>query len=86
MPNADDSIAIKELRDGIPAFKLFYRCGLASSGGAARRLIQQGGAYLNAERIEAFDQMVTDKDLDENQLLILRSGKKKYFRIKARMN
>ena len=86
LQNADDSIAFGELRDGIPAFKLFHRCGLASSGGAARRLIQQGGAYLNAKRIEVFDQIVTDKDLDENQLLVLRSGKKKYFRVKARMN
>ena len=86
MQNADDSIAIEELRDGIPAFKLFHRCGLTSSGGAARRLIQQGGAYLNSKRIEVFDQIVTDKDLDENQLLVLRSGKKKYFRIKAGMN
>ena len=84
--NADDSIAIEELRDGIPAFKLFHRCGLTSSGGAARRLIQQGGAYLNSKRIEVFDQIVTEKDLDENQLLVLRSGKKKYFRIKVGMN
>jgi tyrosyl-tRNA synthetase len=81
----DDSIAIGELRHGVPAFKLFQRFGLAASSGAARRLIEQGGGYLNAERIETFDQMITDKDLDENRLLVLRSGKKRYFRLKARM-
>ncbi|MGI9570725.1 MAG: tyrosine--tRNA ligase, partial [Desulfobulbia bacterium] len=85
LQKADDSIAVAELREGVPAFKLFQRCGLASSGGAARRLIQQGGAYLNAKRIESFDQVVSDKDLDENQLLVLRSGKKRYFRLKAQI-
>lgn len=84
LQKSDDSIAVEELRGGVPAFKLFQRCGLATSGGAARRLIQQGGAYLNAKRIESFDQLVTDKDLDENQSLVLRSGKKRYFRLKAR--
>ena len=85
LQESDDSIAVDELRDGVPAFKLFQRFGLATSGGAARRLIEQGGAYLNAERIESFDQMITDKDLDEDQVLVLRSGKKRYFRVKARV-
>jgi tyrosyl-tRNA synthetase len=83
---ADAYVDARELRDGIPAFKLFQRVGLATSGAAARRLVEQGGAYLNADRIEVFDRAITDKDLDENHMLVLRSGKKRYCRLKVRPN
>ena len=72
--------------NGIPAFKLFQRVGLAASGAAARRLIEQGGAYLNADRIDVFDRAITDEDLDEHHMLVLRSGKKRYCRLKVRPN
>jgi tyrosyl-tRNA synthetase len=68
------------LRKGIPAFKLFHQVGLAGSSGAARRLIQQGGGYLNNRRLEAFDEVVNDNDLKEGEIL-LRAGKKRYHRI-----
>jgi tyrosyl-tRNA synthetase len=45
------SLPASELAAGIPAFKLFHDVGLADSRGAARRLIGQGGGYLNGERI-----------------------------------
>ena len=66
-----------ELQAGIPAFKLFQMTGLANSSSAARRLIDQGGAYLNGKRVESFDQLVTESDLDDKKLM-LRSGKKRY--------
>ncbi len=81
---ADAYIDARELHGGIPVFKLFHRTGLASSGAAARRLIEQGGAYLNADRIDVFDRTITEKDLDQNQMLVLRSGKKRYCRLKVR--
>lgn len=71
------------LSEGLPAFKLFHKTGLASSGGAARRLISQGGAYINDNRIESFDRPITAKDLQDGEI-ILRSGKKKYHKIKSR--
>ena len=83
---ADAYLDPRELRDGIPAFKLFQRVGLAASGAAARRLIEQGGAYLNADRIDVFDRAITDEDLDEHHMLVLRSGKKRYCRLKVRPN
>ena len=70
-----------QLKAGIPAFKLFYNVGLANSGGAARRLIEQGGAYINDKRIETSDYMVTDNDLVHDEIL-LRSGKKRYHKVK----
>jgi tyrosyl-tRNA synthetase len=78
---ADSYVDSAELKSGIPAFKLFHMVGLARSGGAARRLIEQGGAYVNSQRIESFDQLITRKDLDKNQVIVLRSGKKRYHKI-----
>jgi tyrosyl-tRNA synthetase len=73
-------ISLEDLKNGIPAFKLFHLCGMADSSGAARRLIQQGGAYLNGKRITAFDYLVSSNDFNEMEL-ILRSGKKRYHKI-----
>jgi len=66
---------------GIPAFKLFHIAGLANSGGAARRLIDQGGAYINSERISTFDRMITPVDFDESNTLLLRAGKKRFHKL-----
>jgi len=71
----------EQLKEGIPAFKLYHMVGLASSGGAARRLIDQGGAYVNGKRIESFDYLLTDRDI-VNLEILLRAGKKRYHKIK----
>ena len=80
LKGGDDSVPqtvmdIKELETGIPAFKLFALVGLTDSGGAARRLISQGGAYVNAQRIDQFDKMINDNDIKDLEIL-LRAGKK----------
>ncbi len=67
---------------GMPVFKLFETTGLCSSGSEARRLIEQGGAYLNKERIEKFDLLVTIDDFEKGGEILLRAGKKKFSRIK----
>jgi tyrosyl-tRNA synthetase len=68
------------LEEGIPAFKLFQQVGLVASGGDARRLIKQGGAYLNGTRLTAFDQMITVSDINEMEI-VLRAGKKRFHKI-----
>ena len=73
------------LKAGIPAFKLYHMVGLANSGGAARRLIAQGGAYLNGERLELFDYLITDSDID-NMEILLRAGKKRFHKLKVKNN
>lgn len=74
------TVSIHELEQGIPAFILFEQCGLCKTRGDARRLISQGGAYLNGERLDVFDRIVDAKDLKEKRLL-LRAGKKRYMHI-----
>ncbi len=77
-------VEAEKLKAGIPAFKLFHAAGLASSKGAARRLIEQGGAYVNGQRIDSFDYLITDQDLNDSYTILLRSGKKRFHKIKSR--
>lgn len=70
------------LQKGIAAFELFGEIGLCDSKSAARRLIQQGGAYVNEDRIKEFDFLISDLHLRDGALL-LKAGKKKVHRIKV---
>jgi tyrosyl-tRNA synthetase len=63
---------------GIPAFELFQETGLCSSRGEARRLIAQGGGYVNDRQLRAFDEIIGLSDLDEKGEIRLRKGKKRY--------
>ncbi len=76
-------IKMDQLKAGVPAFKIFHQVGLAGSRGAARRLIEQGGAYVNDQRIASFDQLITENDIKDMEIL-LRSGKKRYHKIKIK--
>jgi tyrosyl-tRNA synthetase len=71
----------KIFREGIPAFKLYHQIGLSGSGGDARRLIQQGGAYINENRLESFDYLISEADFCDGGI-VLRAGKKRYHKIK----
>lgn len=59
---------------------LFTRTGLCTSKSDARRLVKQGGAYLNGDRVATIDQKIGKLDLDQGEML-LRAGKKKYHKI-----
>ncbi len=76
-------VDITELEAGIPVFKLYHSAGLAESGSAARRLISQGGAYVNGNRVESDNYIVTASDLEDNEI-VLRAGKKKFCKIKIK--
>ena len=73
-------ISKEEIGDGIPAYILFEKTGLCKTRGEARRLISQGGGYLNGEKIQAFDQMINKQNFNDDSLLI-RAGKKRYMKI-----
>jgi len=72
------------LEKGIEAFALLVESGLSKTRGQARRLIDQGGAYVNGVRIGSFNQLITKNDCDENGSILLRAGKKKYVRVKPK--
>lgn len=70
----------ERLAAGIPLAELMAEVELVRSRGEARRLIQQGGAYVNDERIEHVDAVVSEADLTPEGIL-LRAGKKRYHRL-----
>jgi tyrosyl-tRNA synthetase len=77
------TIRAERLVAGIPAFRLFHESGLAASGAAARRLIDQGGAYVNGKRIDRHEQLITVDDVSSEGALVLRSGKKHFHRLRV---
>jgi len=78
------SKARRDLEQGMPAFELFTETGLCSSRGEARRLIAQGGAYVNEVQIQAFDEKIDSNHIDANGEIRLRKGKKHHFIIRIK--
>ena len=76
-------IGMAELAAGIPAIDLFQRAGLCQSRSEVRRLIEQGGAYVNDVPVTDLDAVIAAGHLAGGQIL-LRAGKKRYHRILAR--
>jgi tyrosyl-tRNA synthetase len=70
----------QQFEDGVGVLDLFKEAGLCKSTSDARRLIQQGGAYINETRIEAVDYVVTLNDFLGSES-VLRAGKKRYHKI-----
>jgi tyrosyl-tRNA synthetase len=68
------------LEAGIPAPELFQQVGLCRSRSDARRLIQQGGAYVNDEPVASIDDLITMAQV-AGGLLLLRAGKKRHHRV-----
>lgn len=74
------STEIATLGEGILLTALMTDVGLTASRGEARRLIQQGGAYINERRIDDVNYLVGERDLTPDGIL-LRAGKKKIHRV-----
>ena len=68
----------------IPAFELFHETNLCGSRGEARRLIDQGGGYVNDRQLKTNDEGIGLADLDEKGEIRLRKGKKKYAIVSVR--
>ncbi|MFZ5519488.1 MAG: tyrosine--tRNA ligase [Candidatus Zhuqueibacterota bacterium] len=69
-----------ELENGINVVDLLLKVNLVASKSDARRLIQQGGCYLNDARVESIELLINLSNLI-NETILLRAGKKKYHRI-----
>jgi len=71
-----------ELEAGIPLIDLLSRT-VTDSKGAARRLITQGGAYVNGVQIRSVDHSLALGDLVTETMLVLRSGKRNYHLVRV---
>jgi tyrosyl-tRNA synthetase len=75
------SIERSELEAGIGVLDLFSRTDLAKTNSEARRLVSGGGAWVGEQRIEDPKTIIDASFLDEAGEILLRAGKKRYFRI-----
>jgi len=66
-----------ELAEGIPAFALFARAGLAASNGEARRLIKGGGAKVNDQPVDSETAVIAAVDT-----IKLTAGKKRHILVR----
>jgi tyrosyl-tRNA synthetase len=66
--------------DGITIVDLLADAGVTTSRGEARRLLKGGGVRLNNVQIDE-SRMVTAHDAIDEQVLVLRKGKKNYYLI-----
>jgi tyrosyl-tRNA synthetase len=56
--------------------ELLVASGLAAGNGAARRTVNEGGAYVNNQRVSAEDWRPTSEDLLHGKWLVVRKGKR----------
>ena len=87
------NLSVKELKQGlrgVPNYQvkaddnlniveLLVTASVVNSKRQAREDIQNGAIYINGERIQDLDYRLTDADKLENELTVIRRGKKKYF-------
>jgi tyrosyl-tRNA synthetase len=67
---------------GSPLVDLLEKSGVAKSKGEARRLIGEGGIYLNNHRVSETNRAVSLNDVIDGQFLLLRRGSKNYHLLK----
>jgi tyrosyl-tRNA synthetase len=68
---------------GLNIIDLLTTSGVASSKGDARRTISAGGIYLNNQRVEDANQIVSPAETIEGRFLVLRKGRKNYHLVKV---
>ena len=78
IPSVD--VPASEIEAGIGIMDLFARTSLCGSRGEARRLVQQGGARVNEVQITDIDAVIGADSVDDGEIL-LKAGKKRYFRV-----
>ena len=78
LPGTD--LPTADLAAGLDILALLTRCGLIKSNGEGRRLIADGGVYLNNERVGEYTRPITEADFADGRLM-LRKGKKVYHQV-----
>ncbi len=77
-------LTANELSQGIGLVDLLVRARLGESKGAARKLVEGGGVYLNNRRETDARKVISSEDLAWPGALLLRTGKKNYHLVLIR--
>ena len=67
-----------QLGQGVGLLDVLVEAKLSDSKGKARKLVRQGGIYLNNKRVDSEEMNLASSDLVGDSTMLLRSGKKKY--------
>lgn len=71
---------IESLNSSLSILEVYVHSGLCASRGEARRLIEQGGAKINNNKITDIEYVLSSNDFNKNEA-ILSAGKKKHIRL-----
>lgn len=74
------SILCSSVENGMSVVELLFMAGLFKSKGEARRMIEQGGVYLNGERVVSIDDSIGCGTFRDDEIMV-RLGKKRYHKI-----
>ena len=74
------TIPRQRLEAGLGVLEIFAEVGLTQSRSEARRMVQQGGIYINNARVTDIEATITPRHLTDDGIL-LRAGKKRYHRL-----
>lgn len=64
--------------DSLNLVDMLVTAGISPSKRQAREDVQNGAIYINGERVQELDYTLSDTDKIDNQLTVVRRGKKKY--------
>ena len=78
MPSTD--ITSDEINEGVQILDLLLKCGLISSKGEGRRLVQQNGIAVNDSKVSDMFMPITEDLFSDNELVI-KKGKKVYHKV-----
>jgi tyrosyl-tRNA synthetase len=68
----------EQLNGGVAMLDALVAAKLVKSKGEARRVVAEGGAYVNNRRVDSESHCLTTADLASPSMIVLRRGKKNY--------
>jgi len=75
------TVAEADLTAGVDLLQVLCDIGFVKSRGEGKRLVKQGGIYVNEAQVKDFAQQITAADLDDGKITI-RKGKKSFHQLK----
>jgi tyrosyl-tRNA synthetase len=73
----------KDLEAGVLLWVICPKAGLTKSISETKRLIEQGGIYINDRQVKSIDEKITSADFGNEKEVRVRKGKKKYLIIEV---
>ena len=75
-------VILAEHPDGLSVAELFVASTLCQSNGEVKRLVKEGGANLNGQRVTDPTQRLSTSELATRRFVLLRQGKKRFGLVK----